>query len=49
MREWVFLECTACGDRYYRTSVAGNKQKKLELKKFCGRCRQHTLHKEKKK
>lgn len=49
MREAIFLECSRCGDRYYRTTKSPKKTAKLELKKFCSVCRAHTLHKEKKK
>jgi large subunit ribosomal protein L33 len=49
MREWIFLECSECGNRYYRTSKDPKKQAKLELKKFCPVCRAHKVHKEKKK
>ncbi|MFH1229869.1 MAG: 50S ribosomal protein L33 [Planctomycetota bacterium] len=49
MREWIFLECTKCGNRYYRTSKHTKKQAKLTLSKFCRICRSHTPHKEKKK
>ncbi|MDQ7779007.1 MAG: 50S ribosomal protein L33 [Planctomycetota bacterium] len=49
MREPMFLECTKCGDRYYRTTKSAKKGAKLELKKFCSECRAHTVHKEKKK
>ena len=41
------LECTTCKERNYST----NKNKrttpdKLELSKYCSRCRKHTNHKE---
>ena len=41
------LECTICKERNYST----NKNKrttpdKLELSKYCPRCRKHTSHKE---
>jgi len=51
MREFVFLECSKCGERNYRASVQakGERKKKLRLKKFCRRCRAHTVHAEKKK
>lgn len=50
-REWIFLECGECGERWYRTSKNKKNEAKvkLELKKFCPRCRKHVLHKEKKK
>jgi len=50
MREYIFLECTKCGNRYYRTSKrTGGDAPKLKLKKFCKQCRAHTEHTEKKK
>ncbi|MBI4835143.1 MAG: 50S ribosomal protein L33 [Planctomycetes bacterium] len=49
MREGIFLECTKCGDRYYRVTKNSKKTGKLELKKFCRICRSHTVHKERKK
>lgn len=49
VREWLFLECTECGTRYYRTNKSNKTQAKLELKKFCPRCKARKLHKEKKK
>jgi len=46
MREYVFLECTECSDRNYRTPVnTTGGVPKLELKKFCRRQRKRTLHK----
>ena len=49
-REFLFLECTECKNRNYRTSRTGvANAPKLELKKFCRFCRKHVTHKEKKK
>ena len=48
-RENVWMECTSCRQRNYRTNVsvvAG--APKLELKKYCPFDRKHTLHKESK-
>ena len=45
-REDVWLECSECGERNYRTKVnvtAGTP--KMELKKFCKRDRKRTVHK----
>jgi large subunit ribosomal protein L33 len=45
-REDVWLECSECGERNYRTNVnvsAGTP--KIELKKFCKRDRKRTVHK----
>ena len=44
------LKCTECGEENYLTSK--NKKKhadRLELKKYCPRCKKATLHREKKK
>lgn len=49
-RGYVTLECGECAERNYRTSkrLSGGLAK-LELPKFCSRCRKHTAHKERKK
>jgi len=49
-REYVWMECTECGDKNYRTEVsvvAG--APKIELKKFCKRDRKRTVHKVRRK
>ena len=50
-RERVFLECVVCGTRFYRTTKnpKAQNQAKLELLKFCPKCRKRVAHKEKKK
>jgi len=49
-RDYVFLECTECKERNYRTQKRVKGQvEKLELKKHCPRCKKHQLHKERKK
>lgn len=41
------LACSICGSRNYSKSVSeGKKGERLEVKKFCKYCNQHTLHKE---
>ncbi|NUL83565.1 MAG: 50S ribosomal protein L33 [Armatimonadetes bacterium] len=43
------LACQECKDRNYTTSKNKDKQKdRLELKKYCPRCRKHTEHRESK-
>ena len=42
----VFLECSECGRRNYTLRKRTKAQWKLELKKYCRWCRQHTAHKE---
>jgi large subunit ribosomal protein L33 len=49
MREYVWLECTSCGERNYRTPKETRGAERLELKKYCPRERQHTSHKESRK
>ena len=49
MREYVWLECTECGERNYRTPKDTKGTGKLELKKYCRRERKHTAHKESRK
>ena len=47
MREIIQLQCTECKERNYSTTK--NKKTttgRLELKKFCRRCREHRVHKE---
>jgi large subunit ribosomal protein L33 len=45
-RENVWLECTECKQRNYRTNVSvAEGAPKLELKKFCKQERKHTVHK----
>ncbi len=48
-RDNVILQCTECKERNYVTTK--NKKTtpdRLEFKKFCRRCRCHTVHKENK-
>ena len=49
MREYIWLECSECSNRNYRTSKETRGGSKLELKKFCKFCRKHSVHKERKK
>jgi large subunit ribosomal protein L33 len=49
MREYVWLECTVCSSRNYRTQKETRGANRLELKKYCRKERKHTLHKESRK
>jgi large subunit ribosomal protein L33 len=45
-REDVWLECSQCGSRNYRTNVSvADGTPKLQLMKFCKNERKHTEHK----
>ncbi|PIW40279.1 MAG: 50S ribosomal protein L33 [Chloroflexi bacterium CG_4_10_14_0_8_um_filter_46_9] len=46
-RKIIYLACTQCQQRTYTSSKnKGNDSQRLELKKYCPRCRVHTLHRE---
>ncbi len=47
MRDIITMQCTDCKERNYSTTK--NKKKtteRLEMKKFCPRCRSHKVHRE---
>lgn len=47
MRSQITFECTICKERNYTGSRnKKSKQEKIELSKYCPRCRKHTKHKE---
>jgi large subunit ribosomal protein L33 len=47
IRPVITMACTECKERNYTTEKnRRNDQGRLELKKFCPRCRKHTLHRE---
>jgi len=49
VRPVITLACSDCKERNYTTQKnRRNDQGRLELKKFCPRCRKHTVHKESK-
>jgi len=46
-RPLINLSCSVCGEKNYITNRnIINTTEKLELKKFCKKCRKSTLHKE---
>lgn len=46
-RENITLKCSVCGELNYRTEKnKRNTTERLELNKYCPKCRQHTAHKE---
>ncbi len=43
----ITLACTECKERNYTTQKnRKNDQARLELQKYCPRCREHRLHRE---
>jgi large subunit ribosomal protein L33 len=49
VRPVITLACSDCKERNYTTQKnRRNDQGRLEFKKYCPRCRKHTVHKESK-
>ncbi|MDR0943862.1 MAG: 50S ribosomal protein L33 [Ruminococcus sp.] len=47
MRNKITLSCTECKERNYNTKKnKKNDPERLEMSKYCPRCRKHTAHKE---
>lgn len=47
MRDKVTLACTECKQRNYTTKKnKSNTSERIELKKYCKFCKEHTLHRE---
>jgi large subunit ribosomal protein L33 len=47
VRPVIALACADCKERNYTTQKnRRNDPNRIELKKFCPRCRKHTLHRE---
>ena len=43
----IVLACTECKSRNYTTTKHREKQRdRMELKKYCPRCRKHMVHRE---
>ena len=46
-RTIIYLACTQCRERNYTTEKnRKNDPQRLEMRKFCPRCRSHTAHRE---
>jgi large subunit ribosomal protein L33 len=47
VRHVIYFECTECRERNYTSQKnRRNDPSRLEIKKYCRRCRTHTLHRE---
>ena len=47
VRQVIYLACTECKERNYTSEKnRRNDPNRLEMQKFCNRCRKHTLHRE---
>jgi len=48
MRKRVILICENCLSRNYETTVTETSSERFTIKKYCPKCKKHTLHKESK-
>ncbi|WP_112179245.1 MULTISPECIES: 50S ribosomal protein L33 [Paraliobacillus] len=46
MQKKVILACTECLSRNYSTSKNTSSTERLQVNKFCKKCKKHTLHRE---
>ncbi len=47
IRAVITMECTECRERNYTTEKnRRNDPQRIEMQKFCPRCRKHQLHRE---
>lgn len=46
MTEKVILVCTECLSRNYVVTKKKGSSERIEARKFCPRCKRHTIHKE---
>jgi large subunit ribosomal protein L33 len=46
MSKKITLACVECGSRNYTTEGRETQSERLELKKFCKTCSNHTIHRE---
>ncbi|MEO4055283.1 50S ribosomal protein L33 [Solibacillus sp. CAU 1738] len=46
MARKVVIACEKCGSRNYTQLAKDSAKERLELKKFCSHCNEHTVHKQ---
>ncbi|MGM8216203.1 50S ribosomal protein L33 [Bacillaceae bacterium W0354] len=46
MRRKIALACTVCRSRNYTTIKNSQEENRIEIKKYCKKCQDHTLHRE---
>ena len=47
VRAVITLECTECRERNYTSEKSRrNDPQRVEFRKYCKRCRKHTMHRE---
>ena len=45
-RNIIAFKCTECDMKNYTTFKSNTVKDKIEKKKYCNKCQEHTLHKE---
>ncbi|MBO8461820.1 MAG: 50S ribosomal protein L33 [Firmicutes bacterium] len=48
MRKKIILICSKCLSRNYTTTKKEGSTSRMEIKKFCPKCNEYTIHKESK-
>lgn len=46
MAKKIVLSCSKCATRNYAVPAKADSSTRLELKKFCAHCNEHTVHKQ---
>ncbi|MEI4771074.1 50S ribosomal protein L33 [Psychrobacillus sp. FJAT-51614] len=46
MTKKIVLSCEKCGNRNYSFPASKESATRVELKKYCAHCNEHTLHKQ---
>lgn len=46
MTKKIVLSCEKCGNRNYSFPASKESATRVELKKYCSHCNEHTLHKQ---
>ncbi|MEZ0479677.1 50S ribosomal protein L33 [Planococcus sp. SSTMD024] len=46
MAKKIVLSCSKCASRNYAVPAKADSSIRLELKKFCAHCNEHTVHKQ---
>ncbi len=45
-RDMMAFKCEKCNEKNYTAFKTKNIKEKMQIKKYCSRCQEHTVHKE---
>ena len=45
-RDIMAFKCEKCNEKNYTAFKTKNIKEKMQIKKYCSRCQEHTVHKE---